>query len=530
MLRHIHALNESHKEHRRQYSKFLNVLLVKYPSSNVPKIFSSRIYRKTLSTPLCFRDFNDYKKFNAPAAAVGKDKRKCNKNFLNANIHQVQDKSSNTEGFFILPSSIKSRQVKNGENDSATQQNAEQTKNSMMNHVVTERSETVYNVCNRRMEFHVEESEFQSCPLVIKASVYTWLNYEKHLNLTCDLNDTVRLSYSYDFHKKLFNSATLRDDYTGMICSINIADVSQDNNVRISFPHGLTINIIDMDTVEMSWMEGFRDGMDENVETKRTFFSNGFVMIQMLNTNLRIYSPNGTIFDVAGRKKSRVSKVKIKNEQQTVIHRLDIASIQFLKSYISLTSFQMLLPTGKTFLIENDWIVDEINTSHDVQKWRDDKEQHLYLMRDDGLRIMHTNSYTKSFFNDATVITKTYYFDDDAIATTIESDGIDDTKAISILDEIWLTETERDAKILMTNVLDFVNDDYFVRINHASRAEHKKYGCVNFHKNGTEIELFNGITIAKRFEKLTVLVNGTRFSVNEMKMEFCDEKCDGCSK
>jgi len=50
----------------------------------------------------------------------------------------------------------------------------------------------------------------------------------------------------------------------------------------------------------------------------------------------------------------------------------------------------------------------------------------------------------------------TYYCDDD-IATLFESKKDDIRKSISILDEIWLTEAENESKLLMVDILNFVN-------------------------------------------------------------------------
>lgn len=173
---------------------------------------------------------------------------------------------------------------------------------------VTEKKEVVFNVCNKQIEFQVEESEFQSCPLYIKSTIFTWLNMKKHLNFICTFHDKVQLLYSYDLFTNEFNNVTLRDMHaTGMICSIDIGDTSQknDNNMVLAFPHGMIIKIIDVDTVETNWIKLIEqshdmniNNTDGNVETKRTYFSNGFIMIHILNGMVKIYLFNGTMYEI----------------------------------------------------------------------------------------------------------------------------------------------------------------------------------------------------------------------------------------
>jgi len=301
MLQHISSLKEIYKQFSHQYSNNFDVQLVKFPSRSVPKIFSSKIHRKTLSTPLCFRDFNDYRKYETMNENI-----KSSSNFFAEGVDKCPINDFLRE-IFILPMSIKSQQKRNCEAKCKT---FRETIVEQKLENVTEEKEIVYNVCNKRIEFQIEESEFQSFPLYIKATIFTWLNMEKNLNFICTLHDKVQLSYSYDLHTNEFNNATLRDEHaTGMICSIDVGDTSQENNnMVLSFPHGMIIKIIDVDTVEINWMELIQrshdmniNNTDGNVETKRTYFSNGFIMIHMLNGTVKIYSCNGTMYEIVSK-------------------------------------------------------------------------------------------------------------------------------------------------------------------------------------------------------------------------------------
>lgn len=273
---------------------------------------------------------------------------------------------------------------------------------------------------------------------------------EKHLSFICTLHDKVQLSCSYDLHTNEFNNVTLRDEHaTGMICSIDIGDTSQENNnMVLSFPHGMIIKIIDVDTLEINWMELIQrshdiniNNTDGNVETKRTYFSNSFIMIHMLNGTVKIYSCNGTIYEIASKNENFKG---ISNSTRNVINSQNFINFPLhrfisLKKYINISTFVMILPTGNRFIIENDWIVDELKPVYEVRE-----QENFQIIRDDGLRVFHANSFTKCLYGDETLIT--YYCDDD-IETLFESKKDDIRKSISILDEIWLTKAENESKL-----------------------------------------------------------------------------------
>lgn len=104
-------------------------------------------------------------------------------------------------------------------------------------------------------------------------------------------------------------------------------------------------------------------------------------------------------------------------------------------------------------------------------------------------------------------------------------------KSISILDKIWLTEAENESKLLMDDILNFVNDDYFVNINQFCQLEHKKCGSFRFMKNTIEVKLFNGVTItSKQSKEYSISLNGISFHIDDSNIEFYDEKCSKCSK
>jgi hypothetical protein len=530
MLQHFSSLKEICKQFSHQYSNIFDVQLVKFPSRSVPKIFSSKIHRKTISTPLCFRDFNDYMKYETMSENI-----KSSRNFFAEGDDKCPINDFIRESF-VLPMSIKSQQKRNNEHCEAKNETFRETIAEQKLENVTEEKEEVYNVCNKRIEFQIEESEFQSFPLYIKATIFTWLNMEKHLNLICTLHDKVQLSYSYDLHTNEFNNVTLRDEHaSGMICSIDIGDTSQENNnMVLSFPHGMIIKIIDVDTVEINWMELIQRSHDMNInntdgnveETKRTYFSNGFIMIHMLDGTVKIYSCNGTTYEIEGKNENfKRSSKSIRNDQLTEYYKFSITSIHFLKKYVNISTFVMILPTGNRFIVENDGIVDELKPLHEVRE-----QGNFQIIRDDGLRVFHANSYTKCLYGDETLITKTYYCDD-GIATIFDGKKVDIRKSISILDKIWLTEAENESKLLMDDIINFVNNDYFVNINQFCQLEHEKCGSFRFMKNKIEVKLFNGVTMTyKQSKECSISLNGISFHINDSKIEFYDEKCSKCSK
>lgn len=136
----------------------------------------------------------------------------------------------------------------------------------------------MYNVTNNFTEFIVTESEFNSYHLHVKAQFYNWLNCEEHLNLSCSLHDT-HLTFSHDLRGEKFKIATLQDENSRMICSI---DMSENQHKRIfTFPHGMRMKICDdIKSIEFDWMENSEHVDDER---RRIFFTNGFVLIYMNN-------------------------------------------------------------------------------------------------------------------------------------------------------------------------------------------------------------------------------------------------------
>lgn len=110
--------------------------------------------------------------------------------------------------------------------------------------------------------------------------LYHWLNYEEHLNLTCALNST-HLSFSNDLSANKFKNATLHDELSGMICSI---DMNNARKIVATFTHGMRISTVDGKSIEFDWMRlSEREESSPVVgdEKKRIYFSNGFVMVNM---------------------------------------------------------------------------------------------------------------------------------------------------------------------------------------------------------------------------------------------------------
>lgn len=122
------------------------------------------------------------------------------------------------------------------------------------------------------------ESVFTSFELQVKVELYSWLNSEEHLNISCTLNN-VHLSYFDDLRENKFRNATLHDELSGMICSI---DMNNGRKIVSTFPHGMRISIVDGKSIEFDWMS-MRDGSSVADELKRIFFSNGFLMVCLRN-------------------------------------------------------------------------------------------------------------------------------------------------------------------------------------------------------------------------------------------------------
>lgn len=99
------------------------------------------------------------------------------------------------------------------------------------------------------------------------------------MNLSCSLHDT-HLTLSHDLRANKFKIATLQDELTKMICSIDMMNENQHKAI-FTFPHGMRMKICgDEKSIEFDWMET-SERVDD--EMRRIFFSNGFVLIYMNN-------------------------------------------------------------------------------------------------------------------------------------------------------------------------------------------------------------------------------------------------------
>jgi hypothetical protein len=63
MLQRLEKLMKEHENFQRQHFTLFDVMLLKFQPSERKQMFSTKTYKKILSTPLCFRDFNDYGEF-----------------------------------------------------------------------------------------------------------------------------------------------------------------------------------------------------------------------------------------------------------------------------------------------------------------------------------------------------------------------------------------------------------------------------------------------------------------------------------
>lgn len=496
----------------RLYFKLFDVLLLKFPSRKIPKMFSSKSYKKVLPTPLCFRDFNDYERMdslqqqhtNGTTFCADGDGDKCRK----ANDYKPEN--------FILETSIKherqrTQQKLNGDvNEETTKLNSSENSSKESEKI------HVYKACNKRVEYQVDESEFTTPQLSTKATLFKALNSSlEHLNFTCSLRDSVQLSYSHDLCKNNFKNVTLHDDASEMICSIDIDDNhNHNNNMIFSFPHGLRVKLIDANAIEVS-----------STETKRTYFSNGFVMThQIVSGVVKIYSGNGTIYEITN--EHAESNVK-SNRELTMRHQFEIMAIKFVNA----DAFIMTLLCGDKFVVVNDSIVDirlEVDALR-VHEWRDERTGNLHTHRSDGLGLLKyasmENAQMKCAHYDGTIIT-TLYNGEDIVTIKIDDD---EKPTISILDEIWLSEAEKHSKFAINDVLDCVSSDYYLNVNQSCQFEHKLCGVFKFDRGVIEMKLFNGATIRKHNEDCSIsLRNGITLRLNEKQMQFYDGKCGEC--
>lgn len=128
----------------------------------------------------------------------------------------------------------------------------------------------------------------------VKAQIYNCLNCEKHLNLSCSLHD-IHLSFSHDLFANNFKIATLQDEHTKMICSIDM--IENQREMIFTFSSSSSFPSSAAAAQSSSFLGGKRMKIHDDAksiefecmhgdESKRIFFYNGYVMIHMKNGNI----------------------------------------------------------------------------------------------------------------------------------------------------------------------------------------------------------------------------------------------------
>lgn len=514
MLQHLTRLIRSYKSYSRQHFELLDVILLKFHKQPVPKMFTTNSYKKVLPTPLCFRDFNDCVEHEL------KVEMKENA-FAQGDISSSWVKPQD----FFLKSSLKNTQAEMLEDALESVSFAHSFENDMKN---VEENICVFDVSNRRIQFHVTESKFNTSHITAKASNFNWLNQQRILNFNCQLHD-VRLSISYDLNLNELQLVTLTNN-NGMKFSLvknhNVSDGTQQTlnrwNFSLTFPNGVAIKNLDNGAVEQCLL----DGKTPDGETKRVLFPNGFVMILFDDGTSKLLASNGSIFEVSA--KSRRSSMGIRKSQKdwydneaTKLHQDSITSIHFLKDFISLSFFKMILPNGETFNVEHDSIIDKLETIESQEKLNTANGS-LHIIRADGLKTIHTEAFSKCLFPDGTLITT--WLLDDSIRTA--SDEAELTQ--SILEEIWSSESNNESKFIVNQVLNEICDDYFLNINSVHQVEHASFGAVRF-DGKIKVQMFNDTTLEACMSKfLMILPNGVTFKIDDSEMRFLGEMCSEC--
>jgi hypothetical protein len=290
-----------------------------------------------------------------------------------------------------------------------------------------------------------------------------------------------------------------------------------------SFPREIVLRIIDVHTVEVNEQHEMSPGE----QIRRLYFSNGFVMIHK-SDGVKIYSSNGTIFEIVPTNVNGSQK-RASNQALTQCHEFSIKSIHFLAKFVNIAAFIMTMPDGRRFLVESDVIVEEIGALR-LREWRNERTGNCYSKLDDGIvRSVHAPAlYSKHMYADGTVITTTY--DSCDIATTARMEV---TKPISILDDIWCSDAEKESQIIVNDVLaNCIADDYFQSINQSHQFEHKIYGSIHFNSEGIALKLHNGISVdVKKDLCFNISLNdGISLRLDGDKLHFYDEKCSTCAR
>jgi hypothetical protein len=515
MLLRLKALTNNHKTFRRHYFELFDVQMLTFPSRDVPKIYASHEYKKVLPTPLCFRDFNDYYMKHEATTTVNSN---CADDVANSTSKTAEFNNDDDRYNFILKTSIKFQ--RNLSKISANNKDNLKVSYDDLSTTNSSKKMDVYDVSNKYTEFKVFESNFTSYALALHSTVFHYLNHDKYLNLSCTLHDQVHLSYSHDLLSNTFCNATLEDEWSGMICSIDINEISH-HNVTLSYAHDATssdnrrrkmvLRIIDVNAVEVNWDSSEKlneHKIDVVMERKRIFFRNGFILHQFSNGMVKIHSFNGAIYEIVEN-----AAESYFNENMTEKHQFMINAIKFLPKYgIDVTTFRMTLPSGEIFLVNNDSIVDELKPK---------------LLNDRTGNLTIENSTTKCTYPYEAITVTTDYNCNDIVLSC----GTPEMRNSLPYNLAQFGEAEIESNIIVDDVLNCINNDYFVSINRQHVFEDEKCGIFKFSQNSIQMSLRGDVEVNFSHDSCAIsMKNGIFFRVNKFKMQFHDTKCDVCSR
>lgn len=373
--------------------------------------------------------------------------------------------------------------------------------------VETVEKDIVFDVSNKRVQFHLIESEFHSSHITAKASSFNWLHEQQNINFNCKLYDTL-LTISHDACDNLVSMS----DSNGLKCCLEVSPGEPHRNLTISLPNGIAMKHGDDGAVEQRW----RDDESPDGEAKRVWFPNGFMMIVFADEGKRVYGWNGVVCEAD--RKSQLKSSKDVQEHDREATKLHQHSIQLLQDVIGSPSFKMTAPSGEIFVVERGLIVDKLNSIRSEEKR--DKSGNLHVARSDGMKFLYTEAFSKCSFPDGTLITT--WHRDDSIAT-----NADEPEAVtSILDEIWCTESQIESKFVLNRIMSHITDDYFVNVTCRHQFEHANYGAIYFNDGKTSFKLVNDVSLEAASDQLSMtLQSGVTFKLDESHLHRYD-KCE----
>jgi hypothetical protein len=175
--------------------------------------------------------------------------------------------------------------------------------------------------------------------------------------------------------------------------------------------------------------------------------------------------------------------------------------------------------------------VDEMKPTLAVRERNFDDET-FQATREDGLKILRNREKLKCLFPDGTLITTCLNYEHlTSVHATVETKP----KQISILDEIWLNDASKCSKIVLDELLDDIDSDYFLCMNRKFQFEHRFYGRIRFDENDNAA---NGNcqveTSTMRIERsnngciLFSFKHGVQLRMTEHQLQFCDGRCTEC--